>query len=110
MIKIRGGEPADFLDLGGGASSERVSSALSLVFSDPRVKVVLINILGGITRCDEVARGILEVKEREGFQRPIVVRLTGTKEEEGRRILREAGIEVAERPGEIVEIMGELLK
>jgi len=96
MIKLRGGAPADFLDLGGGASSEVMSQALSLVFSDPQVKAVLINILGGITRCDEVARGILEVKQRIGFQKPIVVRLMGTNEEEGRRILREAGVEVLE--------------
>lgn len=103
MIKLRGGEPADFLDIGGGASSERMSSALSLVFSDPRVKVVLINILGGITRCDEVARGILEVKRSEGFKRPMVVRMIGTNEEEGRRILREAGIEILESLEEAAE-------
>lgn len=96
MIKLRGGAPADFLDLGGGASSEVMSKALSLIFSDQEVKAVLVNILGGITRCDEVARGILEVKQRIGFQKPIVVRLMGTNEEEGRRILSEAGIEVLE--------------
>lgn len=96
MIKLRGGAPADFLDLGGGASSEVMSKALSLVFSDQEVKAVLVNILGGITRCDEVARGILEVKQRIGFKKPIVVRLMGTNEEEGRRILSEAGIEVLE--------------
>lgn len=110
MIKLRGGAPADFLDLGGGASSDVMSQALSLVFSDPQVKAVLINILGGITRCDEVARGILEVKQRIGFQKPIVVRLMGTNEEEGRRILKEAGIEVLESleaaAERVVEIAG----
>ncbi|RJS89373.1 ADP-forming succinate--CoA ligase subunit beta [Candidatus Bathyarchaeota archaeon] len=103
MIRLQGGRAADFLDLGGGASSERMSSALSLLFSDPRVRVVLINILGGITRCDEVARGILEVKEKMGFRRPIVVRMIGTNEEEGRRILREAGVEVLESMEEAAE-------
>jgi len=67
------------------------------------VRVVLINILGGITRCDEVARGILEVKEKMGFRRPIVVRMIGTNEEEGRRILREAGVEVLESMEEAAE-------
>jgi len=93
-IKLCGGNPADFLDVGGGASADMMASALNIVLSDPRVSVVFINILGGITRCDEVANGILEAKRRVGFVKPMVIRLVGTNEEEGRRILTDAGIHV----------------
>lgn len=95
MITLKGGKPADFLDLGGGASSDRVSAALSLVFSDTRVKVVFINILGGITRCDDVAHEIVEAKTKHVFKKPLVVRLMGTNEDEGRKILRDAFVEVS---------------
>jgi len=91
-VQFYGGRPANFLDVGGGASSDMMASALNIVLSDPKVEVVFINILGGITRCDEVAKGILEAKKRVGFAKPIVIRLVGTNEEEGRRILTEAGI------------------
>jgi len=94
VVQLHGGNPANFLDVGGGASADKMTSALDLVLSDPKVKVVFINILGGITRCDEVAKGILEAKKRVGFVKPMVIRLVGTKEEEGRRILTEAGIHV----------------
>ncbi len=112
-IQLYGGNPANFLDVGGGASADVMAAALNLVFSDPGVEVVFINILGGITRCDEVARGILEAKRRVGFLKPVVVRLVGTNEEEGRRILTEAGIhvldsmeEAAKRAVEIAETGG----
>ena len=95
-IQLHGGEPANFLDVGGGASADVMAAALNLVFSDPGVEVVFINILGGITRCDEVAKGILEAKRQAGFLKPVVVRLVGTNEEEGARILIEAGINVLE--------------
>jgi succinyl-CoA synthetase beta subunit len=108
-IQLAGGRPANFLDVGGGATSEVVATALGIVMSDPSVKVVFINILGGITRCDEVANGVLEARKRAGFTKPIVIRLVGTNEEEGRRILTEAGIhfldtmeEAAEKTVEIV--------
>jgi len=91
-VQFYGGRPANFLDVGGGASADMMASALNIVLSDPKVEVVFINILGGITRCDEVAKGILEAKKRIGFTKPIVIRLVGTNEEEGRRILTEAGI------------------
>jgi len=91
-VQFYGGKPANFLDVGGGASADMMASALNIVLSDPKVEVVFINILGGITRCDEVARGILEAKKRVGFAKPIVIRLVGTNEEEGRRILTEASI------------------
>jgi len=93
-IQLYGGKPANFLDVGGGASSDMMAAALDVVLSDPNVKVVFINILGGITRCDEVANGILEAKKRVSFIKPMVIRLVGTNEEEGKRILTEAGIHV----------------
>lgn len=95
-IQYYGGKPANFLDVGGGAPSEKIATALKIVLSDPKVKTLLINILGGITRCDDVARGILETKEKFGVTKPMVIRLVGTNEEEGKRILKEAGIYVLE--------------
>jgi succinyl-CoA synthetase beta subunit len=95
-VQYYGGRPADFLDVGGGAPSEKTALALKLVLSDARVKVLLINILGGITRCDEVARGILDAKERTGVTKPMVIRLVGTNEEAGKKMLTEAGIDVLE--------------
>jgi len=93
MIKQYGGKPANFCDIGGGASSERVSDAIEIVLSNEKVKILLVNILGGITRCDEVAKGILAVRERIGVIKPMVIRLFGTNDEVGRRMLVEAGIE-----------------
>ncbi|MBK8051292.1 MAG: ADP-forming succinate--CoA ligase subunit beta [Anaerolineales bacterium] len=92
IIKLYGGEPANFLDIGGGAQSEKVAAALRIILSDPRVKAVLINIFGGITRCDEVARGVLAAVSTLEKRVPFVVRLVGTNEEEGRRILAEANM------------------
>ncbi len=90
------GKPANFLDVGGGATSEKIATALKIVLSDSNVKALFINILGGITRCDEVALGILKAKEKLGVTKPTVIRLVGTNEEEGKRILKEAGIHVLE--------------
>ncbi|GBE54814.1 MAG TPA: ADP-forming succinate--CoA ligase subunit beta [Euryarchaeota archaeon] len=90
-IKYLGGEPANFLDIGGGASSNTMKKALEKVSSHPKVRVIFVNILGGITRCDEVARGILEVS---GIEKPLVVRLRGTRAEEGSAMLREKGYNV----------------
>ncbi len=109
-IQLYGGNPANFLDVGGGASADVMAAALNLVFSDPRVDVVFVNILGGITRCDEVARGILEAKGRVGFLKPVVVRLVGTNEEEGRRILTEAGIHVLDSMEEAAKRAVEIAK
>jgi len=95
-IQYYGGNPANFLDVGGGATSEKMAAALNIVLSDPNVIALFINILGGITRCDEVARGILKTKEKTGVTKPVVIRLVGTNEEEGKRILTEAGIHVLE--------------
>ena len=96
IIKLYGGEPANFLDIGGGAGSEKVQAAFRIILSDPNVKAVLINIFGGITRCDEVARGILSAIAEVKPKAPMVVRLVGTNAEEGRRLLADARMETAE--------------
>jgi len=90
LTKLYGGSPANFLDIGGGAKAERVAAALRLILSDENVKAVLINIFGGITRCDEVAKGILTALEEVETDVPMIARLVGTNEEEGRAILAEA--------------------
>ncbi len=110
MVALYGGRPANFLDVGGGASAERMARALDIVLSNPRVKVVLINILGGITRCDEIARGILAAMERVGVRKPMVIRLVGTNEAEGRAILEEAGISVLDSMEEAAKKAVELAR
>jgi succinyl-CoA synthetase beta subunit len=109
-IQYYGGKPANFLDVGGGAPSEKTALALKIVLSDPRVKTLLINILGGITRCDEVARGILEAKEKVRVNTPMVIRLVGTNDAEGKRILKEAGIQVLESMEEAAQRVVEMSK
>ncbi|MEM1808715.1 MAG: ADP-forming succinate--CoA ligase subunit beta [Thermosphaera sp.] len=91
-ILYYGGRPANFLDIGGGAGRDRVKEAVKLLLSHPKVKVLLVNIFGGITRCDEVARGIVDALAETGVSKTIVVRMLGTNEEEGRKILAEKGI------------------
>jgi succinyl-CoA synthetase beta subunit len=92
VVTFAGGRPANFCDLGGGGDAEGVVDALEVITRDPQVKSIFFNIFGGITRCDEVARGILAALDRLDMSRyPIVVRLDGTNAEEGRRILAEAG-------------------
>jgi succinyl-CoA synthetase beta subunit len=92
MTKLFGGSPANFLDIGGGAKANKVATALRIILADPNVKAVLFNIFGGITRCDEVARGILEALKEVPTDVPMVVRLIGTNEEEGRAILADANM------------------
>jgi succinyl-CoA synthetase beta subunit len=92
IIKLAGGEPANFLDVGGGASQERVEAAFRILLADPNVKAVLINIFGGIVRCDMVARGVVEAAKNLGVKVPVVVRLEGTNVEEGQRVIRESGL------------------
>lgn len=92
LVAFFGGKPANFLDIGGGARAERVKAALKLLLLDDRIKAILINVYGGITRCDDVAKGIVEALNETGIKKPISVRLVGNREEEGRRILEEAGI------------------
>ena len=94
ITKHFGGAPANFLDIGGGAKAERVATALRLILADPNVKAVLFNIFGGITRCDEVAQGIIAAFEEVKPTVPLVARLVGTNEEEGRALLAESGYEL----------------
>ena len=90
VVAQAGARAANFLDVGGGASAEQMATSLEVVLSDPDVRVVLVNIFGGITRCDVVAQGVLEALERVDARVPIVVRLDGTNAEDGRRILADA--------------------
>ncbi|MGQ9680291.1 MAG: ADP-forming succinate--CoA ligase subunit beta [Candidatus Bathyarchaeia archaeon] len=102
-VAFYGGNPGNFLDLGGGAPQERIEAAVSFVLSDPRITVLLVNILGGITRCDDTARGIVEARRRVKERKFIVVRLMGTNEEEGRRILGKEDIESLDTMEEAAE-------
>ncbi len=96
VIKLFGGEPANFLDIGGGAGADKVAAAMRIILTDPNVKAVLFNIFGGITRCDEVARGILVAMDEVKPKVPMVVRLVGTNAEEGRKLLENAKMITAE--------------
>jgi succinyl-CoA synthetase beta subunit len=96
IIKLFGGEPANFLDIGGGAGADKVAAAMRIILTDPNVKAILFNIFGGITRCDEVARGILTALEEVKPNVPMIVRLVGTNAEEGRRLLSQAKMITAE--------------
>lgn len=109
-VQLYGGKPANFLDVGGGASEEQIVKALNILLVDPQASVVFINILGGITRCDDVARGILRAKKKVDFIKPIVIRLVGTNEEEGRCILVEAGIHVLDSMEEAAKKAVEMSK
>ena len=90
IIKLAGGEPANFLDVGGGASQERVEAGFRILLADQNVKAVLINIFGGIVRCDMVARGVVDAAKKLNIKVPVVVRLEGTNVEEGQRVIRES--------------------
>ena len=109
LVSFYGGAPANFLDIGGGARRERVENALSLILEDPQVKVVLINILGGITKCDEVALGIVSALEKHG-NKPVVVRMMGTREDEGKAILESRGIKVLDSMDEAARVAVNLSK
>ena len=92
VVAQAGGSPANFLDAGGGSKAEAITSAVEVILSDEKVKAVLFNIFGGITRCDEVARGLIEAFDVVKPDVPFVVRLDGTNDDEGRRILAEADL------------------
>ncbi len=96
LVKRAGGEPANFLDIGGGAKAETVAAAMRLILADPRVQVILVNIFGGITRGDEVARGLVEARAQQAREVPMVVRIVGTNAEAASRILHEASFQTAE--------------
>ena len=103
LVKYYGGEPANFLDIGGSSNPDKVVAALEIVTSDPGVKVILFNIFGGITRCDDVANGILEAVRRIDIGVPLVIRLTGTNEELAREILAGAGLAAVASMDDVVE-------
>ncbi len=111
IIKLSGGEPANFLDVGGGANVEQVTNAFSIILSDDKVKAILVNIFGGIMRCDWIAEGLLKATEKLQVSIPIVVRLQGTNVEEGRNILKQANAlnlisvdELGEAARKVVEV------
>jgi succinyl-CoA synthetase beta subunit len=110
VIRYYGGKPANFLDVGGGAPAERIALALDLVLSDPDVKAVFVNILGGITRCDDVARGIIKAVHNVIVAKSIIVRLVGTNEEEGKRLLAEAEMPFLDSMEEAARRIVEIVK
>ena len=103
LIKFAGGSPANFLDVGGSSSPDKVFHALRIILKNPRVTAVLINIFGGITRCDDIARGILMAREKLTLRVPLVIRLIGTNEKEGRELLAAAGIDAYDDLSEAVK-------
>jgi succinyl-CoA synthetase beta subunit len=108
MIKLFGGEPANFLDIGGGAGEEKVAAAFRLILSDPKVKSVLINIFGGITRCDEVAKGIIQALDEIKPLIPIILRLEGNNAKEGRALLKKAHLKTVNTFSEAAKLAVEL--
>jgi succinyl-CoA synthetase beta subunit len=94
LIKLHGGEPANFLDVGGGATPERVAAAFKLILSNPAVKAILVNIFGGIVRCDLIAEGIIQAVREVSARVPVVVRLEGTNVEQGRALLAGSGLDI----------------
>jgi len=94
IIKLYGAEPANFLDVGGGATKEKVAAAFKIITSDPKVKGILVNIFGGIMRCDVIAEGVVEAVKETGLKVPLVVRLEGTRVEEGKKLIEESGLDV----------------
>jgi len=107
LIKMAGAEPANFLDVGGGASEEMITKGFEIILEDKKVKAILINIFGGILRCDVLARGVLAAAEKTEIKVPLIVRLEGTNVQEGRRILKESNLEflVAKDMGEAAELV-----
>ena len=99
IIKLHGGEPANFLDVGGGATTERVAEAFKLITSDTKVRAILVNIFGGIVRCDLIAEGIIAAVREVGLDIPVVVRLEGTRVEEGKLLLNESGLKITSADG-----------
>jgi succinyl-CoA synthetase beta subunit len=103
LVKYYGGEPANFLDIGGSSNPDKVVAALEIITADPNVKVILFNIFGGITRCDDVAKGIVTATKRIDISTPIVIRLTGTNEARALEILADAGFSAYTSMDEVVE-------
>jgi len=103
LVKYYGGLPANFLDIGGSSNPDKVVNALEIILTDPNVEVILFNIFGGITRCDDVAKGIIEATKRMDIKVPIVVRLTGTNETAARELLAETDLIPAATMDEAVQ-------
>jgi len=103
LIKRYGGEPANFLDVGGSSSPEKMVTAMRIILSDPNVKAILINIFGGITRCDDIANGLLQAQKQADIRVPLVARLTGTNAEKAREILKGSAVTPAETMGDAVK-------
>jgi succinyl-CoA synthetase beta subunit len=103
-VMLHGGKAANFLDLGGGATPERIGKAVKFVLGDPRIKTLLVNVLGGITRCDDTAEGIVAARRELGVSKPIVVRMMGTNEAVGKAILKEAGVETLDTMEEAADV------
>ena len=99
MIKLHGGAPANFLDVGGGATAETVAKAFKIILADSNVKAILVNIFGGIMRCDIIAEGIMTAVKEVGIRIPVVVRLEGTNVELGRKMLNESGLSIISADG-----------
>jgi len=99
IIKHCGGDPANFLDVGGGATIERVTEAFKIILSDDKVKGILVNIFGGIMKCDVIATGVIEAAKQVGLQVPLVVRLEGTNVEKGKKMLAESGLNIVAADG-----------
>jgi len=99
LIKLHGGEPANFLDVGGGATAQRVAEAFKLILSDSKVRAILVNIFGGIVRCDLIAEGIIQAVREVGVELPVVVRLEGTNVEQGKAMLAESGLSIIAADG-----------
>ena len=94
VIKLYGGAQANFLDVGGGADEEQVMTAFSIILEDPNVKGILVNIFGGIMRCDIIARGVISATQALGLEVPLVVRLAGTNVDEGKKLLADSGLDI----------------
>jgi succinyl-CoA synthetase beta subunit len=113
LIKLAGAEPANFLDVGGGASAEMVENGFRIILGDENVKAILINIFGGILRCDVLAEGVVTAAQKTGIQVPVVVRMEGTNVEQGRKILAESGLnlitatDLKDAAGKVAELVGD---
>jgi succinyl-CoA synthetase beta subunit len=94
IIKLAGGEPANFLDVGGTANAETVEAGFRIILKDPNVEAILVNIFGGIVRCDRVAKGVIQAAQNIDLGVPLIVRLQGTNAEEGKALLDESGLEL----------------
>jgi succinyl-CoA synthetase beta subunit len=95
LIKLHGGEPANFLDVGGGTTADKVAEAFKLILADKKVKAILVNIFGGIVRCDLIAEGIIKAVREVGISLPVVVRLEGTNVKQGRKLLADSGLAIS---------------